>query len=184
MDRLGFEYEVIPSEFEENHALHNNAQELVEDFAVKKAEDVYQKYPDAFIIGADTIVLDPEGNLLGKPKSQEEAFSMVKGLQGKKSEVYTGVALLSASKTQVGYKKVDVIFKPMTDLQIQEYLQDKDADWMDKAGAYAIQGKASSWIEKYDGEYSAILGLSEELLLHFLSLLPENLREELFVCPT
>ncbi|PIR03865.1 MAG: septum formation protein Maf [Candidatus Magasanikbacteria bacterium CG11_big_fil_rev_8_21_14_0_20_39_34] len=174
MDKMGLDYEIIPSNFEENHSLHTNAIDLVEDFAIQKAADIFEKYTDAAVIGSDTIVLDPEGKLLGKPKTKDDAFGMVKSLQGKKSFVYTGVALLAPGKQYVGHKEASIFFKQMDDKQIQDYLDDPQADWMDKAGAYALQGRAATWIEGYEGEYSAILGLSEELVRQFLSELDKS----------
>ncbi|MCB9799008.1 septum formation protein Maf [Candidatus Nomurabacteria bacterium] len=168
MGRFGFPYEIIPSDFEEIHELHSDAVSLVEDFAYKKALDVFEKHSNAIVIGSDTIVLSPDGKLMGKPKDESDAFEMLKQLQGKKSEVYTGVCLLSPGKKQLGYVAIEVYFKSMTDEQIESYLGDPEADWHDKAGAYAIQGKASEWIERFEGEYDGVLGLSSVLVKQYL----------------
>lgn len=164
MEEMGLDFDIIPSNFEEKHELHSDPIELVKDFAVAKAKDVFNKHPDAIVIGSDTIVCGPEGEILGKPKDKEDARRMMEILQGKKSYVYTAVAVLSSLSTDCDYKTITVGFEPMSEEAITKYLNDPEADWMDKAGAYAIQGKAAEWVSIIDGEYTAIVGLSEELV--------------------
>jgi len=168
MDELGLVYRVIPSDFEENHALHSDSIALVTDFAMKKAEDVLTHNPGAIVIGSDTIVHGPDGRLLGKAKQYTDAFRMIQRLQASSCDMYTGVAVLSKEKRNIGYTKATVHFKSLTDKEIKMYLDDPEADWMDKAGAFAVQGKAKGWIEKIDGEYSTMIGLSKSMLTAYL----------------
>lgn len=168
MEELGLSFTIVPSEYEEIHAGYTDPYELAQEFAREKARDVFQKHPDAIVIGSDTTVVDPQGRLLGKAKDRAEAFHMMKTLQGLWSGVVTGLTVLDRDSEMTGYDEVRVLFKPMSDADIDQYLDDQEADWHDKAGAYAIQGKARPWIETLEGEWTTIVGLPAPLLVQFL----------------
>lgn len=168
MDATGISYDVIPSGYEEQHHLHNDPVEMVEDFAVKKADDVLARYSDAVVIGSDTMVCDASGALLGKPKSYDDAFAMMRSIQGSAVHVYSGVAVLSNLQRDIAHEKAVIQFQKMTDDQIREYLDRPDADWKDKAGAFAVQGTAREWIKEIKGEWEAIVGLPKQKTLKFL----------------
>jgi len=168
MDELGFEYEIIPSDLHEDHARFKKASELVETLAKEKAEDVFQSHKDSIVIGADAIVLAPDGSLMGKPKNKEDARRMMNLLQNSSCKVLSAVCVISDGNTQVGHDEVSVFFKIMSTEDIDTYLDDPDADWHDKAGAFAAQGKAGEWIEKIDGEWETVLGMPKQLLLEYL----------------
>lgn len=115
---------------------------------------------DRTIIGADTLVII-NGAKLGKPKSKEEAIKMLKKIQGKKHTVYTGLAILIEEKGKYKeYKelsKTDVFVNNMTDEEIEQYIDEEMP--FDKAGAYAIQGRFSVFINRIEGEYATVIGL-------------------------
>lgn len=165
---LGIEFEIISSNYEEDSADYSDPAKMVQEFAYQKAKEVFDDHPDAIVIGADTDVFDADGNILGKAENRAHAKEMILSLQGRENIVYSAVAMISSERVQRGIRKIVVRFKSMTSEQIDAYLDDPQADWMDKAGAYAVQGKAAEWIKSVEGEDSAIIGLSTELVQEFL----------------
>ena len=120
-----------------------------------KAENVASEIQarNMIVIGADTIVVHEE-QILGKPKDEQEAFEMIRSLQGDTHQVYTGVAVLdfdeNGEKTVISHAvETKVSVNPMSTEEIQKYIESKEP--MDKAGAYGIQGRFSAFIEKIEG---------------------------------
>ena len=125
--------------------------------AFEKANSVAAKHEDAIVIGADTIV-EIEGEILGKPKSREGAKRMMEKLRGKSHKVITGFSIidLSSDKKYMDYEVTEVVFKDLSDEEIEAYLN--KAEYMDKAGAYGIQEEAALFVEKIEGDYLNIVG--------------------------
>jgi septum formation protein len=162
LETAGYTIEVLPSEVEEV-ITSKNPKEIVMSLALQKANDVVKKVEkenEFLVIGADTIVV-LEDKILGKPSSRENASEMLSSLQGKNHEVYTGVALLYSRQgiieTLNFAEKAEVFMYPMTETEIKEYVASGEPD--DKAGAYAIQGKAMKYVERICGDYQTIVGL-------------------------
>jgi len=163
--QAGILHKIIVSECEE-HATTNVPEEYVMELAGIKAEDVFKKYyhehpkEDFLIIGSDTVVA-AEGNILGKPKSEAEAFEMLSMLQGNTHQVYTGVAVYSSvdgqAKQQVFFERSDVEVYPMNKEEIKAYIATGDCG--DKAGSYGIQGRFAIHIKGIHGDYNNIVGL-------------------------
>lgn len=125
--------------------------------AVKKAMHVWGCLSEkAVVIGCDTgVFIDDE--MLGKPKDEEEAFSMLKRLQGKDHFVVTGCCITDGTHKREFSVTSRVFFYPLSDEDIRDYIATGEP--MDKAGAYGIQGKGSLLIEKIQGDYFNIVGL-------------------------
>ena len=125
--------------------------------AVKKAMHVCRELSEkAVVIGCDTgVFIDDE--MLGKPKDEEEAFSMLKRLQGKDHLVVTGCCITDGTHKREFSVTSRVFFYPLSDEDIRDYIATGEP--MDKAGAYGIQGKGSLLIEKIQGDYFNIVGL-------------------------
>lgn len=125
--------------------------------AVKKAMHVWGCLSEkAVVIGCDTgVFIDDE--MLGKPKDEEEAFSMLKKLQGKDHLVVTGCCITDGTHKREFSVTSRVFFYPLSDEDIRDYIATGEP--MDKAGAYGIQGKGSLLIEKIQGDYFNIVGL-------------------------
>lgn len=145
---------------------------LVQRNSMKKAESISNEIQAGIILGADTVVV-LEQEILGKPKDEKEAISMLKKLSGKWHEVYTGVALLNKanSKQISGFEMTGVKFNQLSEKEIKEYVATGDS--LDKAGAYGIQESASGGlVEKIEGNFDNVMGLSlqkvEELLKEIL----------------
>lgn len=160
LSQIGVEPEIRPSHIEEK-VTSRVPEEVVTELSAQKAEDVAQGAPvGTVILGADTVVAI-DGEILGKPKSHEEAEAMIRQLQGKTHQVWTGVTLIC--KEENGSRGVsfaeltEVSVYPMTEEEIREYAALEEP--MDKAGAYGIQGRFAAYIGGIHGDYSNVVGL-------------------------
>lgn len=158
---LGAPFKVIVSDVEE-FTDKTKPEEVVCDLSLQKALNVFEKCDEesCVVIGSDTIVALND-LILGKPKDADDAFDMLKKLQGNKHQVYTGVACIIKNgdvvKQKVFYEKTDVYMYEMTDDDIYRYIATNEP--YDKAGSYAIQGIATVYIEKIEGDYNNVVGL-------------------------
>ncbi len=161
--RMGLEFRVAPSAAPEVEHADLTAQELARINAYRKARAVAKKYPDALVLGADTVVC-LEGTMFGKPATLEDAYRMLENLQGRTHEVVTGICLLHLRehKQRMAAESTAVTFRPLDAVKIQRYLLKVDP--LDKAGAYAIQEERELIIEKISGSYSNVVGLPIERL--------------------
>ena len=157
LEQLGLEFTVEKSDCEEVY--HSEIpSEIVEELAVQKAADVWQRYAgeDVLIIGADTIVV-LDGQILGKPKDAADARRMLMGLSGRTHQVYTGTSLIWPGGRKSFTVCTDVTFYPLTEKEINAYIATGDP--FDKAGAYGIQTGAMKFVEKINGDYNNVVGL-------------------------
>lgn len=125
--------------------------------ALRKARLVAAKHPEALVIGADTVVAAPNGEILGKPKDQMDGARMLNLLAGDRHWVYTGVAFCRQGKEHTFCCGTEVEMAPMSREETTWYLSTGEA--MDKAGAYGIQGAASRFIRRIEGDYFNVMGL-------------------------
>lgn len=161
MDMLNLKYEVIVSEAEETLEEGITAEEQAKRLSYIKAKTVFEETSgDRIVIGSDTMVIK-NGKIYGKPKNEEDAFKILKELNGSKHQVITGLAILVEKNGKyeeyLEYDITEVYFKNMTDTEIKNWISTGQA--MDKAGAYAVQGKFSVFIEKINGNYFTVMGL-------------------------
>ena len=124
--------------------------------ADKKAAAGAALYPENIILGCDTIVLLGD-EIMGKPKDRDDAFRMLRALSGETHSVLTGVSLYLGKQTTVFTSETMVTFYPLTDAEIEAYLETGEP--FDKAGAYGIQGKGSLLVERIEGDYFNVVGL-------------------------
>ncbi len=134
-----------------------NIIDQIQDIARKKAEIMLNKYPNKNILAADTVV-EVNSEILGKPKDEKEAISMLKKLSGKTHKVITAYCMLNKEKNIMILNSNTslVTFKKLTDETIKWYIGTKES--LDKAGAYGIQGKGAILIEKIEGDFYSIMG--------------------------
>lgn len=166
LEDSGIDFKVIISDITEviDPTLKN--EDIATSLARQKAHSVFLNNQEEVVLAADTIVvLDNE--ILGKPIDEEDAYQMLKKLQGRTHEVITGVAIISKDKEDVFFKSTMVTMKKITDLQIQEYI--KTGEPMDKAGSYGIQGIGSKLIKSYQGDFFTVMGLPLTEVLKKLS---------------
>lgn len=156
---------VYPADIDESRLLNESPQCYVERLAQEKAKATMQRLlhketQDEIvslpILAADTIVT-LDNQLFGKPESYEDAISTWQALSGKTHEVMTAIALLTESEQYVALSTSKVSFKVLSKKEMMSYWETGEP--CDKAGAYAIQGLASAWVESISGSYSGIVGL-------------------------
>lgn len=142
-----------------------SAAETVCALAYHKASFVRKLHPDAFVLGADTIVMH-DGEILGKPASTEQAKVYLARLSGNTHTVYTGVALLHGDYEDIRSDTTDVTFRHLSQEEIDWYVSTGEP--LDKAGAYGIQGLASVFVEKIVGNYFNVIGLPAPVVYEML----------------
>ena len=153
---LGYDFECIPATKEEDIDLNLPLTQAIEKVSLAKAKDVYDKYPDALVLGSDTIVTI-DSKILGKPKDENDGFRMLKLLSGRTHEVITGLAFVSKEEIYVTHEVTKVKFMELSDEEINDYLLTKEPQ--DKAGAYALQGKGGKFITSIEGDVYTVIGL-------------------------
>jgi septum formation protein len=165
LDMVGISCEVCIPDIEENTD-KTVPSEIVKDLSLKKALSVAPKYPGQAVLAADTIV-EIDGRILGKPKTEDEAFSMLKMLSGRTHSVYTGVALIFPDGSRDSfYSETRVTMFDNSDDLIRDYISTGEP--MDKAGSYGIQGTGAYLVEKVDGDYGTIVGLPVSIVFRKL----------------
>lgn len=160
LQQLGMEYEIVVSDVEEI-ITETEPSRVVEELSMQKAEAVFRQMKgDVLVIGADTVVSLDEV-ILGKPKDEEQAKSMLRKLQAREHHVYTGVTLYIRKGDNEIRKTFSectgVTFYPMTESEISWYVETGEP--MDKAGAYGIQGLGGRFVERICGDYNNVVGL-------------------------
>ena len=154
--------------------------------AAAKARDVAEKNPGKIVIGADTVVIDPEGEILGKPLDEADAAHMLRLLSGKTHQVVTGVCLYyqppkpslpeKSSPLSESFAEItDVTFYPLSEEEIKDYVATGEP--MDKAGAYGIQGAGSVLVEGIRGDFFNVVGLPVARLKRVLSRFIQSVEE-------
>lgn len=170
LKKANIPFTVISKSIEEKMDMHLPLEQRLERLAFQKAEAVFQDYPDSLVLGADTIVY-LKGRVLQKPIDIEDASSMLHALSHHRHEVYSAVCLLSRHQTISFVEKTIVYFKELDENTIQEYLRSQE--WVDKAGAYAIQGKAGAFVDHIEGDLDNVIGLPVHTVIEKLKLFKE-----------
>ncbi|MFJ5965476.1 Maf family protein [Bacillus sp. NPDC093026] len=156
LDLAGFSYDIQTSHLKEEINRNFSPAENVQWLAEQKANDIQTLYPQAVVIGADTIVAIDE-KCLGKPKDKKEAAAMLHLLSGKTHQVLTGVSIQSENRKETFYEQTEVTFWTLTQDEIDRYIETGEP--LDKAGSYGIQGKGALFVQKIDGDYFSVVGL-------------------------
>jgi len=158
LKQMGLNFEVIPSTVEEVFAQAESPREHVVRLAEAKALDVGNRFPENWVIGADTIVY-VDGIILGKPKSREEALEMLRLISGKEHRVLTGVSVRHLKKGKGECETVETAVRVKTLSQAEMDWYVRTGEPFDKAGGYGIQGIGSFMIESINGSYTNVVGL-------------------------
>lgn len=165
LQQIGCKFRVQPGQAEELSDPSMDPVSLVRENASRKAFDVAAHCAaDDFVLGVDTVV-SIDGDIFGKPADAADAERMLHVLSGRMHTVSTGVALVQGKKLWQDAAVTKVYFAPLTDAVIARYVATGEP--LDKAGAYAIQGRAATFVVRIDGSYSNVVGLP----LHLLSVL-------------
>ncbi len=170
-DQMGLEYEIIPSNYEEDMTMRLEPKDLVKTLALGKAKEVanrQEEETEAIVIGIDTFITYNK-KLLGKPKSVNEAREMLKMISGKIIKAYTGVAIIDIKNKNemINYDITEIILANLTDTEIDNYINTGEP--LDKAGAIGIQGLGSIFIKKINGCFSGAVGLPENKIYNMIA---------------
>ncbi len=160
---MGVPFEIITADAEELKT--GGPEELVMENARRKARAVAETHPGRIVLGADTIVYQ-RGRVLGKPKDEAEAREMLALLSGAWHTVYTGVCVLRDGYEDVRAEKSEVLFSVLDEGTIARYVACGEP--MDKAGAYALQGRGGMFVKRIEGSYSNVIGLPMALAREML----------------
>jgi septum formation protein len=168
--QAGYTFEVVASDVDESafDAGTASPREYAEALALAKARSVARRYPDALVIGADTVV-DCDGEIIGKPADAAEAEAITRKLFSAPHEVITGLALVRLrDHTQVVRSDVTIVYpRKMTERQITRHIA--GGTWEGKAGAYAIQETGDEFVDHIEGSLTNVMGLPMELLQRLLN---------------
>ena len=167
LEQAGLSFSVVPSSIDEKSVPISSPETYVRVLSEAKADNVSEKYPGKWVIGADTIVLKDE-TILGKPGSRAEARTMLKQLSGQTHQVFTGYSICCKVKSRKFSEtiKTQVLFKNLTDQEIEWYIHTTEP--FDKAGAYAIQGLGTFLVKSINGSYTNVVGLPVCEVIEFL----------------
>ncbi len=166
LSAVGWEFEKIVPDVDESIIEGETPQIYVSRVARMKADEIGKTFADKFILAADTVVVIDD-QILGKPKDNEEARSMISLLSGRTHEVLIGVALSKGGDSRDGVQTTLVEFATLSEPEI-EFLVETGGP-LDKAGAYAVQAQAALFIKKIDGDYWNVVGLPISLVYKLAS---------------
>jgi septum formation protein len=165
---IGIPFQVHAANINEDQRPAETPMEYALRLAREKAQVVSKQYPQNYVLGADTIVV-LQGEVLGKPKDHADAARMLRLLSGRAHEVTTAVSLIaSGTLAETRASTTKVYFREIGEAEIQQYVAGGEP--MDKAGAYAIQGGASRWTDRIEGEFSNVVGLPLSLVTEMLKI--------------
>jgi septum formation protein len=153
---IGIAHDVRPADIDETVWPGEQPVPHCERLARGKAHTLAVQYPDAVVIGSDTLVV-VDGAILGKPRDRADAIAMLERLSGRDHAVHTAVAVAHRGDTRSAVETVAVKFGTLTRAQIEAYVDSGEP--MDKAGGYGIQGLGATLVERIDGDFFAVMGL-------------------------
>lgn len=158
LEQAGLVFTVVPSGVDENEITVTEPAHYARYLAEAKAMDISEKFPDNWVLGADTIVVS-DGLVLGKPGSVDEARAMMKRLSGRQHIVYTGFCICRKNSGNKISETVQTLveFKVLSEGEMTWYVETPEP--YDKAGGYAIQGLGAFLVKRIEGSYTSVVGL-------------------------
>lgn len=159
LQHIGLNFTVLTADTDEQSD-ERDPSRLVQLLAERKARAVRQQHalsPDTVIIAADTVVVSPTGEILGKPTSVEHARCMLRQLSDATHRVISGIAVLCGDQSATDCEVTEVTFAPLSESLIEQYVASGEP--MDKAGGYGIQDTAALFIRGIQGDYFNVVGL-------------------------
>lgn len=164
LGRAGVRFEVLPADVDERALPGEAARDYAARVAETKAETVRRARPDAWVLGADTIVVVAETEILGKPEAPAQAAAMLARLSGRSHVVMTATCLLGPDGESRRLVETEVVFRALGLDEIASYVD--GGEWHGKAGGYAAQGQAAAFVAAIHGSYTNVVGLplSETLI--------------------
>lgn len=161
----GHKFKIVVADIDESQFPFEgiSAEQYAKKLALAKAKNVAEKFPDCFVIGADTVV-DYRGEIIGKAGDEKHAEEIIKKLFSRSHKVITGIAVVKLNEgIEIIESDTTVVFpKKMSPAQIAEHIN--GGSWRDKAGAYAIQETGDEFVERIEGSLTNVMGLPMELM--------------------
>ena len=154
LEQLRIPFEVLHVEVEEID--HGDPIEVAETNALRKAQAGARERPGRTILGVDTIVA-LDGEIFGKPASQDAAEATLKRLAGRTHDVVSGLAIVESVNPQVAHEVTKVTFRALDDELVRRYVD--TGEWSGRAGGYAIQGMGAGLVRRIMGDYLNVVGL-------------------------
>jgi septum formation protein len=171
MRELGLYFDIAPPNIFDEKRDGQDAIELIKSNAKGKAEEIVKRYSgkDVLVIGCDTVIINADGKILGKPNGiRDYARNSLLSLSGRKHRVLSAVAIYDSNtmKSIICHESTVVLFRDLSYEEIDAYISTGEP--LDKAGAYAIQGRGELFVENIEGSISNVVGLPKELLMKML----------------
>lgn len=163
--QLGLAPTLMPSNVDEKYLPDETPEEHVERLARSKAQAVSMSEPGALVVGGDTVVVDGR-RVMGKPRSTDEAVTMLAGLAGRRHEVFSALAIAGPHGTVSGVARASVRFRKFDPATARRYVDTGEAD--DKAGGYGIQGRGAALVDAVDGDYYCVVGFPVSVFVQLL----------------
>ncbi len=160
LGKICTDFEIVTREVDESLPGGVAPKDGVRLLAIRKGEVIACEEKNALVVSSDTLV-EIDDVPLGKPCDREDAFRMLRSLSGRAHNVHTGVAVHYKGMCHSGVASSHVYFKELTDEEIWRYIDTGEP--MDKAGSYGIQGEGGKFVDKYEGDFDTIMGLSLRL---------------------
>lgn len=171
LKEAGLNFKVIPAYINEDPKENESPKELVLRLAKEKAYSIAKEYKEAWVIGADTIVTI-NNKILGKPRDKTDAKNMLSELSGNTHSVISGIGIFNINKNieNIFASETKVSFRDLTEAEIDTYLETDEP--YDKAGSYAIQGKAAKFIKSINGSYTNVVGIDVAYVVDYFLAIP------------
>ena len=163
---LGLSFRVVPAGVEERIGVVESPHDYVERLSREKVAEVVADHADALVVGGDTVVV-LDGRVLEKPEGPVHAVEMLTALAGRTHRVYSGLAVAANGKTESRVARAGVTFRPVTQDLIERYVDTGEP--LDKAGSYGIQGYGAALVDRVEGDYFTVVGMS---VAAFVGVLP------------
>ncbi|TNF98865.1 MAG: septum formation inhibitor Maf [Gammaproteobacteria bacterium] len=156
LEQIGLTFTTYPVDIDESCIEGESPEDCVERLALLKARQALHDWPDAIVLGSDTMIA-VDHHVLGKPTDKKDGLRMLEYLAGRSHEVLTGVAVIHNQQERYTLQRSIVTFRDLDKAEIEAYWQTGEPQ--DKAGAYAIQGIAAQFVSRLEGSYSGVMGL-------------------------
>jgi septum formation protein len=167
LTKMGLSFKAIPADIDEHHAGFKKPHAIAKSIALRKARKVAEKYPEAWIIGCDTMVALSDGRITVKPEDRADAKKTLMSYRDSYCNVYSGLALINQSRGVAynDYERTRIDFHKFSMKQLEDYLD--SGDWVGRSGSMTIEGKGD-WTKSMKGCYWNVVGLPIDLLKKML----------------
>lgn len=166
LEQLGVKFEIAVADIDETANINETVDDLVSRLSLEKALAVKPSFENRCILASDTLVVNSEDEVFGKPVNRDDALRMLMSLSGTQHRVISGIAMSSPDKNEIALSNTYVTMRAFSEEEATKYWLTGEP--VGKAGGYAIQGFGAALIEKISGSYTGVVGLPVEILMPML----------------